>query len=691
MGRIFISAGHFSGDPGATTAIGTSEAQEMIKTRDLIIAELKSRGLVQDQDFFSVPDTIDLTPTINWINACAVAGDVALEIHGNAFDKRARGTECFFIHGNAARERDARLMLNALLNQVPSLIDRGDKPDTQSAPGSLAFCRRIAVPSLLLELCFVDEPQDMNLLVRDRAKFAKGIANGLIAWSEISPGNPGGGTNPFPSINIKLNGRLQQDKGILVNSNSYIPIDLAGLLGIDLSIATNVRRVTQGGIVYVKAVDLQPFNVSVSWQSSPPTVVLNTALVSVEIDRIMGQGLSSIEQLSDFLKSNNSGDFISRFPDIARLYVEEARKEGVNHDIAFCQMCLETGYLKFGGDVSPNQNNFAGIGAIGGGVAGASFPDARTGVKAHIEHLKAYASTEDIAHPPIVDPRFHLVTPRGKAPKVKDLTGKWAVDTRYGDKILAILKRLYESADVESLHHGDSGSHSIEITSPAPRSTFEIKQSFTVKGTASPGVVKVSLSSPWGGNIFPLVTAAVSGGLWQADVVFNTAGNREILATALGDQDNILDFDPEELIVVIQSKLAKPVVGGYVTSPFGWRNGRNHRGTDIGHRNGVGTPILAVADGTVSFVQTGCTVGNHNCGGGFGSHVDIRHSNLDLLSRYAHLSRVNVSDGQTVTKGQKIGEMGETGHAFGPHLHIEIIRLSNGIHLDPETIIIPIV
>ncbi len=48
MGRIFISAGHFSGDAGAPTAIGTTEAQEMIKTRDLIVTELQSQGLVQN-------------------------------------------------------------------------------------------------------------------------------------------------------------------------------------------------------------------------------------------------------------------------------------------------------------------------------------------------------------------------------------------------------------------------------------------------------------------------------------------------------------------------------------------------------------------------------------------------------------------------------------------------------------------
>lgn len=584
-------------------------------------------------------------------------------------------------------------MLNALLQQVPGLTDRGPKPDTAAAVGSLGFCRQLNIASLLLELCFIDNRQDMDLLHDDRLQFAKGIVNGLIAWSGTSP--RGSGTAPFTAINIKLNGRLHEDRGILVNDNSYIPLDLAGLLGIDLSSATDVRRVTQSGVVYVKAIALQPFNVSVSWNPNPPTVILNTALVAVEIDRIMGQGIASAEQLANFLQANNSGDFTTRFSNIAQLYIEEAEKEGVNPDIAFCQMCLETGYLRFGGDVSPDQNNFAGIGATGS-VAGASFPDARTGAKAQTQHLKAYASTEDISAPPIVDPRFHLVNPRGEAPKVQDLSGRWAGNADYGASILSILRRLYESADIDPIHSGDSGRRSIAITSPPARSTFDLNQTFTVSGTATGSVDKVSLSTPFGGNIFHLNTAMVSSGRWNADIVFTVPGNRGIFATALGQQNNPLDFDPEELIVFIKSNFAQPVRGGYVTSSFDparLLNGvtRPHRGTDIGHRNRVGTPILAIADGTVSFVQTGCSVGNRSCGGGFGNHVDIRHPSSEYLSRYCHLSLVNVTRDQTVTRGQEIGKMGETGRAFGPHLHIEIRRMSDNIALDPETIIVPVV
>ncbi|HAN45379.1 MAG TPA: cell wall hydrolase, partial [Cyanobacteria bacterium UBA8156] len=66
------------------------------------------------------------------------------------------------------------------------------------------------------------------------------------------------------------------------------------------------------------------------------------------------------------------------------------------------------------------------------------------GVRAHIQHLKAYATTAPLVQP-LVNPRFQFVS-RGVAPLVGQLAGRWAVDPLYGDKILALVRRLYESA-----------------------------------------------------------------------------------------------------------------------------------------------------------------------------------------------------------------------------------------------------
>ena len=107
----------------------------------------------------------------------------------------------------------------------------------------------------------------------------------------------------------------------------------------------------------------------------------------------------------------------------AQICVEEATSEDVDPAVLFCQAMHETGWLQFGGLVSPEQCNFGGLGATGPGHPGESFPDVRTGLKAQVQHLKAYACTLPIKNPPIVDKRFDRVT-RGCAPCVTDLNGK---------------------------------------------------------------------------------------------------------------------------------------------------------------------------------------------------------------------------------------------------------------------------
>ncbi|HBI27996.1 MAG TPA: metalloendopeptidase, partial [Peptococcaceae bacterium] len=109
--------------------------------------------------------------------------------------------------------------------------------------------------------------------------------------------------------------------------------------------------------------------------------------------------------------------------------------------------------------------------------------------------------------------------------------------------------------------------------------------------------------------------------------------------------------------------------GGSITSRYGPRGGGFHSGLDIGA--GQGAAVGAAAGGTVS---------SAGWQGGYGNYVLINHGN-GVSTRYAHLSSINVSSGQSVSSGQLIGRVGSTGNSTGPHLHFEVIV--NGSTRDP--------
>jgi hypothetical protein len=135
--------------------------------------------------------------------------------------------------------------------------------------------------------------------------------------------------------------------------------------------------------------------------------------------------------------------------ELARLFIEEGRAEGVAGDIAFAQSVLETGWFRWPshGQVTPTHNNFSGIGACDGGTCTvAQFRSARIGVRAQIQHLRAYAdptvTTSNLAHP-LESPRFHLVNPKGRAPYWEQYgSGNWATDPAYGSKILTLYRSM---------------------------------------------------------------------------------------------------------------------------------------------------------------------------------------------------------------------------------------------------------
>ena len=168
---------------------------------------------------------------------------------------------------------------------------------------------------------------------------------------------------------------------------------------------------------------------------------------SGEYTKIMGTAAATVEQMKAYLKGKNPSVAQSVL-DMIPLYLSEGTAEGVRGDIAFAQSCLETGNFTFSGSaVTLDQNNFCGMGVTSNGLKGNSFDNPQLGIRAQIQHLKAYASTENLKNP-CIDPRFKYVT-RGCAEYVEWLgqqenpTGKgWAAGVGYGAKILSILKAI---------------------------------------------------------------------------------------------------------------------------------------------------------------------------------------------------------------------------------------------------------
>ena len=157
--------------------------------------------------------------------------------------------------------------------------------------------------------------------------------------------------------------------------------------------------------------------------------------------RIDSAGQKSAEQLVGFFMSKNPAADRKKVERLANYYVEEGAAEGVNSDIAFVQMCLETGYLRFGGLVTEDMNNFCGLGAMDAEHRGNVFETEQLGVRAHIQHLHAYGTTRGLMND-CIDNRYKYVQPRGKAPNVFGLAGTWASDRQYGEKLKKLLFSL---------------------------------------------------------------------------------------------------------------------------------------------------------------------------------------------------------------------------------------------------------
>lgn len=179
---------------------------------------------------------------------------------------------------------------------------------------------------------------------------------------------------------------------------------------------------------------------------------------------IMGSTQTSVDQMVRYYNANASGydTFKSKYDgkydgslakggastinQFAQIVYEEAIAEGVKPEVVFTQCMKETAFLKYGGEVNPSQYNFAGIGATGS-VHGVTFENVRMGIRAQVQHLKAYGSLDKLINQ-CVDPRFNLVS-RGSAKYVEWLGKKenptgsgWATSKNYGHDIVNMINVL---------------------------------------------------------------------------------------------------------------------------------------------------------------------------------------------------------------------------------------------------------
>jgi len=345
--RVFVWAGASDRagfqDPGAIVE-GTTAAVELA----LLVERLAPALRAEQIPLLMPPATLTFREGLRWIEDRTEPGDGAIELRLGAFARpEVRGASAFFIAINAERQLQADVLLQTLVQEVPGLVQRGARPDTESALGRLAFCRDLRAPSLSLELGYLTNPSDRTLLQTRREDLAIALATGLRQWlqdlnrtvSLVPPAVPG-----WPLIGVVVNGQPWPEAGLLVNGNAYVPAAIADRLGLSAKRRAGIPQWRFQSQIYLQAIGLRDCDVSVSWEKQSRTVSLNTVATTClgELDRLLGPGLSTAAQLTAFAQTEQP-DWPA---DLADRLILESAAVGVNHDVVFCQLAVDTDFLQ---------------------------------------------------------------------------------------------------------------------------------------------------------------------------------------------------------------------------------------------------------------------------------------------------------------------------------------------------------
>ncbi len=216
--RIILNAGHWDDpdtphvdDPGASGP-GIIEAIEVIKIRDRMIPLLQKAGF----EVLAVPDHINLRESIAWANGKApnLNDGLAVDIHMNYLsNKSVRGSEAFY--GRSKTSQDMAIALSTNVSNELEIPNRGAKSDTETAIGELGWIRKTSMWASLIEICFLTNAEDMEILrgIRGYDKAALGVVNGIceifgIPKLTLEPGQVEPGNDII--IEIKEGGKMRK-------------------------------------------------------------------------------------------------------------------------------------------------------------------------------------------------------------------------------------------------------------------------------------------------------------------------------------------------------------------------------------------------------------------------------------------------------------------------------------------------
>jgi len=322
--------------------------------------------------------------------------DLFVSIHINAGG--GTGVEVLVV----AKGGRAEVAANKVL---PFLVSAGSWANRGVKTQNVLVLRETSMPAILTENGFIDNSLDANKLKDPNFlhDLAVAHAKGLCDYFGIQ-------YKPDILYRVILDGKQTM-----------------ALSSLDNAITEVKKAVDSGQAVY-----------GVVQRTSDDTLVFEYRIPQTLKTLIMGKETITREQCQQFLSKINPGA-----PNIIPFYQLMGELLGIRWGYAVAQMFKETGYLKYGGVVLAEQNNFAGIGSLGDGAHGAVFATPEVGVLAHLEHVYAYASMDAVpAFFTKVDPRFDLVQ-RGSCPNWEDLNGHWAVPgTGYGEDIVRIYNEI---------------------------------------------------------------------------------------------------------------------------------------------------------------------------------------------------------------------------------------------------------